>query len=99
MDEGFARVKKILEEKGRIGENSLSDADIREITIGAIKYSYLSQDRERDVVFTWDKSLNFEGNSGPYIQYAFVRAKKISENFEEKSFNNNLKLSIYDKNP
>lgn len=35
------------------------------------------QDRERNIVFDWDKALNFEGNSGPYIQYAYVRAKKI----------------------
>lgn len=81
VDEGFQRVKTLLEEKGRTGEKSLSDKDITEITIAAIKYSYLSQDRERDVVFTWDKALNFEGNSGPYIQYAYVRAKNIVENF------------------
>lgn len=35
------------------------------------------QDRERNIVFNWDKALNFEGNSGPYIQYAYVRAKKL----------------------
>lgn len=101
VEEGFSRVAKILEEKWRTGDNSLSDADIREITIAAIKYSYLSQDRERDVVFTWDKALNFEGNSGPYIQYAFVRAKKISENFSEKNIsdfeNTELGLSTFDK--
>lgn len=60
---GFDRVKTILEEKGRTGERVLSDKDIQEITVGAIKYMYLAQDRERDVVFTWDKALNFEGNS------------------------------------
>jgi arginyl-tRNA synthetase len=49
-------VKALLEEK----ERNLSEYDIREIAIGAIKYSYLSQDRERDVVFTWDKALSFE---------------------------------------
>ena len=99
VEEGFSRVKKVLEEKGRTGENSLSDKDITEITIGAIKYSYLSQDRERDVVFTWDKALNFEGNSGPYIQYAYVRAKKIGQNVDLPTFekNPNLELSANDK--
>lgn len=100
VEEGFSRVEKILNEKWRIGENSLSNDDIREITIAAIKYSYLSQDRERDVVFTWDKALNFEGNSGPYIQYAFVRAKKIAENFSENISifeNAHLELSPFDK--
>jgi arginyl-tRNA synthetase len=93
VEEGYTRVKKILEEKWR----NLTSKDITEIAIGAIKYSYLSQDRERDVVFGWDKALSFEGNSGPYIQYAYVRAKKIAQNtlisFSETIEN----LSPYDK--
>ncbi len=98
VEGGFDRVKKLLEEKGRTGEKALSDKDITEITIGAIKYSYLSQDRERDVVFTWDKALNFEGNSGPYIQYAYVRAQKIIADFDGKySIDSELELSPFDK--
>jgi arginyl-tRNA synthetase len=77
LDEWYARTEKILEEKWRTGEKKLSKTDIREIAIGAIKYSYLMQDRERNITFDWDKALSFEGNSGPYIQYAFVRASKI----------------------
>jgi arginyl-tRNA synthetase len=73
IEEGFSRTKTIIEEKGQ----SLSDIDIEAISIGAIKYSYLAQDREKDVVFDWDKALSFEGNSGPYIQYSYVRAKNI----------------------
>ncbi|MDD3120672.1 MAG: arginine--tRNA ligase, partial [Candidatus Gracilibacteria bacterium] len=82
INEGFVRTKNILEEKGK----TLNDENIQKITIGAIKYSYLSQDREKDVVFDWDKALSFEGNSGPYIQYTFVRASRIIEkagNFEK----------------
>lgn len=97
VDGGFSRVKKILEEKGRSGENALCDEDITEITIAAIKYSYLSQDRERDVVFSWDKALNFEGNSGPYIQYAYVRANKIVQMAEILDFSCSENLQPYDK--
>lgn len=75
IEEGFSRTKKILEDKGQ----SLSDSDIQAIAIGAIKYSYLAVDREKDIVFDWDKALSFEGNSGPYIQYSYVRAKNIIE--------------------
>ena len=93
MDEGFLRTKKILEEKNR----ELSESDIREIAIGAIKYSYLSQDRERNVVFTWDKALSFEGNSGPYIQYACVRAQKVAQSTQIDSFDiSGSTLSEYD---
>lgn len=50
------------------------------------------------MVFTWDKALNFEGNSGPYIQYAFVRAKKIAENFDGKyTLDADFSLSPFDK--
>lgn len=79
IEEGEERTQNILKEKGRTDENSLSQEDIRAITVAAIKYSYLAQDREKDVTFDWDKALAFEGHSGPYIQYAYVRAKKISE--------------------
>lgn len=101
LEEGFTRVKRILEEKGRTGKRALTERDIREIAIGAIKYSYLSQDRERDVVFTWDKALSFEGNSGPYIQYAFVRTQNIlkeaHEYIEFSQDSNSPPLSTYDK--
>ena len=97
IKEGFTRTKNILTEKWR----SLSDDNIQAITIGAIKYSYLAQDREKDVVFDWDKALNFEWNSGPYIQYAHVRAKKIlpddfKETKEQIDFTES-ELSTYDK--
>jgi len=80
ITEGFSRTKAIIEEKGQ----SLSDTDIEAISIGAIKYSYLAQDREKDVVFDWDKALSFEGNSGPYVQYSYVRAKNIVEKAGDK---------------
>jgi arginyl-tRNA synthetase len=94
VEEGFLRTKNILEEKGR----TLSEDDIREIAVGAIKYSYLSQDRERNIVFGWDKALNFEGNSGPYIQYAYVRAMKLVPVwFNTEKIPNNIHLSPYDR--
>ncbi len=99
VNEGFTRVKKLLEEKGKTGDEVLDEADIREIAIGAIKYAYLMQDRERNIVFTWDKALSFEGNSGPYIQYAYVRGKKMIEGEEiNKTIDTSkLQLTQYDK--
>ncbi|MDD5377037.1 MAG: arginine--tRNA ligase [Candidatus Gracilibacteria bacterium] len=95
IEEGFNRTETILTEKGQ----SLSNEDIQAIAIGAIKYSYLAVDREKDIVFDWDKALSFEGNSGPYIQYSYVRAKNIVEKagkigaFQPE----NLSLSEYDR--
>ncbi len=95
IEEGFNRTKAIITEKGQ----SLSDSDIQAIAIGAIKYSYLAVDREKDIIFDWDKALSFEGNSGPYIQYSFVRAKNIIEKAGEiTSFQfEKLALSEYDR--
>lgn len=93
IDEWFNRTKEILTSKWR----ELTNENIKAITIAAIKYSYLSVDREKDVVFDWDKALNFEWNSGPYIQYAYVRANKIIKNWKYKIENINVDLSNYDK--
>ncbi len=82
IQQGNERTAAILAEKWRTGDKALSEKDIQAITVGAIKYSYLTQDREKDVTFDWDKALNFEGHSGPYIQYAYVRARKIVQSDE-----------------
>jgi arginyl-tRNA synthetase len=94
LEEGYLRTQKILLEKTR----NLQNSDVWEIAIWAIKYSYLMQDRERNIVFDWDKALNFEWNSGPYIQYAYVRAKKIIEWLSfDSSASHIFELSAYDK--
>ena len=59
----------------------LSDDESREVAeavgIGAIKYADLSSDRVKDYVFDFDRMLAFEGNTGPYLQYAAVRIASI----------------------
>ncbi|MGP8059655.1 MAG: arginine--tRNA ligase [Acidimicrobiales bacterium] len=45
--------------------------------IGAVKYADLSTDRSRDYVFDWDRMLAFEGDTGPYLQYAHARIRSI----------------------
>ena len=49
----------------------------RSIGIGAVKYSDLKSDRTKDYIFDWDKMLSFEGETGPYIQYAHARINSI----------------------
>ena len=73
LDEAVVRIQKVISEKG----TKLATSDAEVIGIGAVKYSYLMQDAIRDTVFDWDKTLSLEGHSGPYIQYAYVRARKI----------------------
>lgn len=48
-----------------------------QVALAAIKYSILRQSAGSDIIFDFDTSLSLEGDSGPYLQYAYVRAKKI----------------------
>jgi arginyl-tRNA synthetase len=50
---------------------------VRMVGIGAVKYSDLSVERMRDYVFDWDRMLAFEGDTGPYLQYAHARIRSI----------------------
>lgn len=84
IQESFERVKKILLER----EKTIADEDIKSIALGSIIYSFMSQDRERDWIFEWDKVLAFEGNSGPYLQYTYVRWKKILTEIGESTETN-----------
>lgn len=91
IGESFDRVKKILLERERI----ISDEDTKAVALGAIIYSFLSQDRERDWIFEWDKVLAFEGNSGPYLQYTYVRWKKILDEIGKTGAAKNSSLGIF----
>ncbi len=51
------------------------------IGIGAIKYADLSHDPQTLIVFTWEKALALEGNSGPYLQYAYARVCSLLDKY------------------
>lgn len=71
LDELLAEAKRRAFEivKDRGGDEKLAEA----IGYGAVKYSDLSHDPITDIDFSWDKALALEGNSGPYLQYAYAR--------------------------
>ncbi|TFU96601.1 arginine--tRNA ligase, partial [Bacillus stratosphericus] len=49
----------------------------RTVGIGAVKYADLSKNRTSDYMFDWDLMLNFEGNTAPYLQYAYTRVQSV----------------------
>ena len=77
LDELLAEAKKrafdIVKDRG--GTEELAEA----IGYGAVKYSDLSHDPITDIDFSWDKALALEGNSGPYLQYAYARVCSLME--------------------
>ncbi len=55
-----------------------------QVAIGAIKYSILRQASNKDIIFDFDQSLSFEGDSGPYLQYAHARALSVLAKAHDK---------------
>jgi len=87
LDEAKTQVKKVIDEKNpNIPEDEKEN--IAEIVgSGAIKYFDLSQNRTSDITFTWDKVLSFEGNTGPYLQYTYVRIMSSFRKLKEENIN------------
>lgn len=56
-----------------------------EVGIGALKWNDLKGDSKRDIVFDWNEVLNMQGNSGPYLQYTYARAKSILQKAGENT--------------
>jgi arginyl-tRNA synthetase len=87
LDEAVNRALKIIQESnpamGAEEQRDLAEA----IGIGAIKYADLSHDPQTLIVFTWEKALALEGNSGPYLQYAYARVCSLLDKAEEQCAN------------
>ncbi len=73
--EAVERVGKIIEDKNPALENK--DAVAKAVGIGAVIFADLCTKRGKDVVFDWDEVLNFEGETGPYVQYTHARLCSI----------------------
>jgi len=82
LDEGIERSRAALVERG---ERLDIDLIASQVAMGAIKYADLSTDRQRDYIFDWDRMLAFEGNTGPYLQYAHARIRSIFRRIEDGS--------------
>ena len=83
LDEAEERALKIVSDKNP----DLPEAQRREIArvvgLGAVKYADLLPNRQSDYVFSWDKMLALQGNTAPYLQYAYTRIKSIFRKAEE----------------
>ncbi|MCG5048286.1 arginine--tRNA ligase [Pectobacterium brasiliense] len=77
LDEAYDRALKLIAEKNPQMESDELTALAKVVSIGAIKYADLSKSRTTDYVFDWDNMLAFEGNTAPYMQYAYTRVASI----------------------
>ena len=96
LDEAEERAFKIVSEKNPDLPETQRREIARVVGIGAVKYADLLPNRQSDYVFSWDKMLALQGNTAPYLQYAYARIKSIfrkQENPESRIQNPELKLA------
>ncbi len=77
LDEAISRAGALISEK----DPELADAEREELArivgIGAVKYADLSKNRSSNYIFDWDQMLSFDGNTAPYLQYAYTRIRSV----------------------
>ena len=98
LDEAEERAFKIVSEKSPELPETQRREIARVIGLGAVKYADLLPNRQSDYVFSWDKMLALQGNTAPYLQYAYARIRSIfrkseTSNIEHRTSNIELKES------
>ena len=87
FSEASKRVLDIINEKNPDMEDKEKKA--QDIGVGAVVFSDLSNNRIKDIDFSWEEALNFDGSTGPYVQYTYARACSVLRKSElsEKDIN------------
>jgi arginyl-tRNA synthetase len=96
LDEAKRRVEEILRERG------IYDEEICEkVAVGALRYGLISVSPSKVVQFRWERVLNLEENSGPFIQYAYTRAlniikkaQEVPEDFDPNELKSDAEITI-----
>ena len=91
LEQAVEETKKIIDIKNVELTEKEKDEIAEIVGIGAVKYFDLSQNRMTSISFSWDKVLNFEGNTSPYLQYTYVRIMSVFRKLKENN-------ADYDKN-
>lgn len=77
LDEALERARRLIADKNPTMDDAELERLAQVVGIGAVKYADLSKSRTTDYVFDWDNMLSFEGNTAPYMQYAYTRVASI----------------------
>nr|WP_276938526.1 arginine--tRNA ligase [Helcococcus sueciensis] len=80
LNKAIEKTEEIIAARNPNLENK--DEIAKDVGIGAVKFQELFNQRVKDYVFDWDQLLNFEGETGPYVQYAHARANQILEKID-----------------
>ena len=90
ISETINKAKEIIEEKNP----NLPDKDevAKKVGVGAIIFNTLASTNIKDQIFDWNVALNFQGETGPYIQYTYVRTRSVLEKIQEIPNVNEIKI-------
>ena len=77
LNEAISRALKVVEEKNERLQDKEEVA--KKVGLGAVIFNDLSNSRIKDEIFDWDTMLSFQGETGPYVQYIYVRTKSVLE--------------------
>ena len=83
LNRAIEETREIIREKGVATDNIEETA--KQVGIGAVVFNELSNNRIKDYVFSWDKVLDFNGETGPYVQYTYARSASILRNAGEEA--------------
>ena len=93
LDEAERRALEIVKKNNPTRTEEHQKDLAKAIGIGAVKYMDLSQNPQSLVTFTWEKALNMEGNSAPYLQYAYARISSVIDKYFDQVGNKLLDAS------
>jgi len=96
LDEAVQRALAVVEQKNPDLSDGEKDRIARAVGIGAVKYADYSNNRTSDYVFSFERMLSLEGNTAPYLQYAYARIKSIERKASQKDVDVEAELAALD---
>ena len=81
LNQAISKTKEIIDEKNPDAPNV--EEISKQVGVGAVVFNELSNNRIKDYTFSWDHVLNFDGETGPYVQYTYARASSVIRNASE----------------
>lgn len=93
LDEAIQRARAVVQEKNPSLNEQKKDKIAKAVGIGAVKYADFSNNRTSDYIFSFDKMLAMDGNTAPYMQYAYARIKSIERKAQGRDVDIETELS------
>lgn len=91
LEEAVTRTKTIVVQNAQQRGTSMSEEEIdliaERVGIAAVMFTFVKNGRERDIFFSWEEMLNFEGDTSPYLQYTYARIKSILQKAQDTGSN------------